>query len=559
MDYLTLDIHIGPLTPAGYPLRAESRLGQAPAVGQPQPMLNLQPAAEPLAGLLAAVARGRAEQAELAALGERLAGALFVGEVGNLLRAVRGAAAGQPGTGVRIRLNAAAPELSALPWELLRLPGEADPLCVSTNGVVTRFLDVNVPLRDLAAPRPLRILGVLPKSAGVDAAGHKAALEKAVAAANAATDGAAGQGSLQLGWLEGTVTREHVRAALSQAEAHVLHFIGHGAFANGQPALQLTDDYGDPLTVSAATFAGFFRNRAGMRLVVLNACQGAKTDSANALLGVAPQIIAQGVPAVVAMQWDIYDWAAQAFAAAFYGTLCAGPEAGEVDTAITRARASLYDDGPDSRAFATPVLLLRAEGGRLWTRDTPSGQAQAAGAAAVQSGGVQIGDNAAIGGDVFSGGKQVVNTGGGQYYSAPINIQGDVQGDFVGGNKTVHQTAGGDIVGRDKITNQHGFNPAQQPLADQFDYIGRRIDARPADPRIDKDEIRETVRRLAGEAQKGEAADAARVSRWLLALASQATDIFEITAATLSSPALGIAAPVQQAARAARRQVGGRG
>ena len=130
--------------------------------------------------------------------------------------------------------------------------------------------------------------------------------------------------------------------------------------------LRLNDNLGDDYPVPAATVAGFFRNRAGLRLVTLNACQGAAADSANALMGLAPQIAAQAVPAVVAMQWDIADWAAQKFAAVFYTALCAGPEAGEVDTALTRARAALYDDAPDSRAFATPVLLLRAEGGRLW-------------------------------------------------------------------------------------------------------------------------------------------------------------------------------------------------
>ena len=129
----------------------------------------------------------------------------------------------------------------------------------------------------------------------------------------------------------------------------MVHFVGHGSLANGQPQLHLNDNLGDDYPVGAAAIAGLFRNRASLRLVTLNACEGAAADSANALLGLAPQIAAQAVPAVVAMQWDIPDWAAQKFAAVFYSALCAGPEAGEVDTALTRARAALYDDAPDSR------------------------------------------------------------------------------------------------------------------------------------------------------------------------------------------------------------------
>ena len=121
------------------------------------------------------------------------------------------------------------------------------------------------------------------------------------------------------------------------------------------------------------------------------------------------------------MQWDIADWAAQQFARTFYGALCAGPEAGEVDTALTRARAALYDDAPDSLAFATPVLLLRSEDGRLWKEakdmtdeDKPAGTNQTQSGA----GNIQFGANAKVDGDVFTGGKRVVNTGGGQFTKA---------------------------------------------------------------------------------------------------------------------------------------------
>jgi hypothetical protein len=534
MEYLNLDITIGHGAQGSYPVHADSPQGQVPSAGQPEPQVRLDPQAEPLAGLLAGVARGRADSAGLQALGQHLAEALFNRPLLSMFRRLQGAA-GQPGQGVRLRLRIGPPELAALPWELLWLPGEAAPLSVSTGSAITRYPGIEAPVRALAAPQPVRMLGLLPASAGIDLARHKAALENAARQA----------GDIELDWLEGTVTRDHVRTALGQSDYHVVHFIGHGSFESGQPSLQLTDDYGDPFPVSAGAFAGFFRNRQAVRLVVLNACQGAAVDSADALRGVAPQVAAQGVPAVVAMQWDIYDWAAQAFAAGFYGALCAGEDAGEVDTAITRARAMLFDDSPDSRAFATPVLLLRAEGGRLWQSHAASPGRQADPA---DSGGIHLGDQATVSGDAFTGSKRVVNTGGGAYFGGPLSVQGD----FVGGNKTVTQTVGGDIVGGDKITTNYGAAPTQ--LADLFAGLKRSAEARPPDPEVDKDEIREALRRIEDEASRGESASAARLERWLTALGGMAADLFQAAAGGLASPAMKAPPVIQEVARKALQE-----
>jgi hypothetical protein len=572
MNYLPFDLFVGQRTPAGYPLRAEHRLGQVPATGQSEPLSAFDPADPALRTALAEVQRGRAEQAGLQALGERLAAAILPGDtpahapggasVRDLFLRARGAADAQTGSGLRLRLRLAPAELNALPWELLWLPGEAAPLCVSTETVLARFLSLPVPLRALEAPRPLRILGLAPRAAGVDSAKHKAALDGAVQAASQRA--AAGQGAaVALEWLDGAVTREHIRGALSAAATHIVHFVGHGSFADGQPRLHLNDEHGDDFPTAAATVAGFFRNRESVRLVVLNACQGAAGDSADALLGVAQQIAAQGVPAVIAMQWDIYDWAAQKFAAAFYGALCSGPEAGEVETALTRARAVLFDDAPDSRAFATPVLLLRAEGERLWKGEEErekEKEKETGGAVNLSDGSIHLGGQAHVTGDVFTGGKRVINTGGGSYFEGPI----EVGGDFVGGNKTVTQTAGGDIVGRDKVTTTtYGADPLQaQALIEQFRQIQRQIDALPPNPDVDPDEIKGLVKQIEAEARKGEQANPAPLERWLDNLGDVAEGIFSATTEALSKPGFGLGQVVQGAVarvRQARQRKAGPG
>ncbi len=407
----------------------------------------------------------------------------------------------------------------------------------------------------------MRLLGIAPNAPNLNLTQHKAALEQAIAPMR-------DSGELEFEWLEGAVTADRIRAALGKAETHLVHFVGHGSFENGQPRLHLNDDYGDDYPRPASVVAGLFRDRPSLRLVVLNACQGAAVNSADALLGLAPQIAAQGVPAIVAMQWDIYEWAAQKFAQEFYRILCAGPAVGEVETALTRARAALYDDNPESRGYATPVLLLRGEGGRLWTaKPAPEAETQPARGEVRDS--ILLGPNTKIEGEVYTGGKRVINTGGGSYFESDVNVDG---GDFVLGNKTVNQRAGRDIIGRDKVTHIGGPDPVQmQMLLEKFRQIQAQVDALSAAPAVQppaageppaggQKQVKELVQQIETETQQGEAADPDRLERWLTALGDAAEDIFEVTAATLVNPAYGLAQAVRRVAqRVIEKRAGRRG
>jgi hypothetical protein len=141
------------------------------------------------------------------------------------------------------------------------------------------------------------------------------------------------------------------------------------------------------------------------------------------------------------------------------------------------------------------------------------------------------------------------------------HVEGDwnIGGDYVGGNKTVTQHAGGDIVGRDKITTTTtttGLTGDQlQQLLTAFAAIQKQIDARPADPNVDKDEIKRTVDDVKTEVQKGDAANANKVQRWLTGLAAMAPDIFKVTIATLASPVAGVATAIQLIATKAQAEL----
>jgi len=78
--------------------------------------------------------------------------------------------------------------------------------------------------------------------------------------------------------------------------------------------------------------------RRNVRLVFLNACetgQGGKTDFNR---GVAPSLVAGGVPAVVGNQFSVLDVSATAFAKHFYWVLAHGRSLGE---AAREARISV--------------------------------------------------------------------------------------------------------------------------------------------------------------------------------------------------------------------------
>jgi hypothetical protein len=167
-------------------------------------------------------------------------------------------------------------------------------------------------------------------------------------------------------FLEGNVSLDRVEEALRDDRFHILHFIGHGDFDGDKGVLWLTAE-----TVNQEQLGQLFKNREHMKLVVLNACKGAQVSPTKPFLGIAPQLVKQGVPAVVAMQYSIYDDVAVHFSRQFYQSLFKGKNWGRVDLALTQARNSLRVNHPEERAFGAPVLFSRSPKGVLFHRSLP--------------------------------------------------------------------------------------------------------------------------------------------------------------------------------------------
>lgn len=99
---------------------------------------------------------------------------------------------------------------------------------------------------------------------------------------------------------------------------------------------------------------------------MLNACEGARSDASDPFAGVAQSLIQQGLPAVVAMQYEITDDAAIIFAHEFYGAIADGYP---LEAALAEARGAIRDAG-NLTEWGTPVLYSRAPDGRLFDRTT---------------------------------------------------------------------------------------------------------------------------------------------------------------------------------------------
>lgn len=141
---------------------------------------------------------------------------------------------------------------------------------------------------------------------------------------------------------------------------HILHFDGHGGFPNIQPTSTLYKSANVPQgvlsfekadyqvdAVKASRFAELL-NGAGVRLVLLDACQTSVMDTSasddaeyqrqQALSSVATQLLTAGVPAVVAMSASVIVPTTALFFGELYGLIAEGQS---VPVALERARQAL--------------------------------------------------------------------------------------------------------------------------------------------------------------------------------------------------------------------------
>lgn len=126
--------------------------------------------------------------------------------------------------------------------------------------------------------------------------------------------------------------------------------------------IMLVNEQGTSRPVSGLELGVILHDHHSLRLAVLNACEGARGSIDNPLGGVAQTLIRQGLPAAVAMQFEISEEAALVFAHEFYMAIADGYP---IDAATVEARKAIFASGNDVE-WGTPVLHLRSSDARVF-------------------------------------------------------------------------------------------------------------------------------------------------------------------------------------------------
>ena len=246
-----------------------------------------------------------------------------------------------------------------MPWEFLYDPRHNRFLAQSRRTPLIRYLDLPDPPHPLSVEGPLRLLVMISSPSGytpLDVEQEWEALTGALAEQQA-------QGRVIVERLAATMSE--LRTRLRRQEFHVFHFVGHGFWHRDwrDGVLVMEDRHGRPHEVTGEDLGGLLSEYDQTRLAVLNACEGARSeDFSDPFAGMAQSLIQQGLPAVVAMQFEITDDAAIIFARELYAAIADGYP---VEGALASARLAILHDGNQTE-WGTPVLYSRAPDGNLF-------------------------------------------------------------------------------------------------------------------------------------------------------------------------------------------------
>ncbi len=344
-DYLTIEISVGARTPQGYPVTIRGPGGDDRGV---LVLPSGDPAYDALAVRLAQLSTGAAE---MATLGQILFHALFQGALKDAYVRSQGALSAGQGLRLRLDIDPREAEVAALPWEFINDP-DRGPLALREAPIVRYLPQRSAPPRLKVEP-PLRVLL---------SAAHAPPPAPVEIELEAVRSALSNLGSLVELTVEPHLTSTKLQDLLRQG-FHIWHFVGHGGKnADGVGFLLLEDELGDPMPLTAPVL-GMMLAGSTVRLAVINACGGA-TQAADPQRGVAPALVAAGVPAVVAMQFAVAAESARVFATELYQAL---GEGFPLDACVTEGRkAVLGAVGGDQPDWGTPVVYSRAADAMLF-------------------------------------------------------------------------------------------------------------------------------------------------------------------------------------------------
>lgn len=282
-------------------------------------------------------ARGRRVEALLIDVGKRLYHAVFgSNEAQVLVQKWREQADGQ----CQISIESELPIALSLPWELLQ--DEQGFLALRTDrpiSIVRRLPQTDQTTLATSFEPPLRILLITSRPEGAGFVDPRSIARELLEEVQEHVDA----GTIELEFLRpATLAALRARLEDTQRPIHILHFDGHGVFnqQKGQGLLAFEDEKGWLALVSGAELSQILSNRS-VRLVVLTACQTAKSTAEDAFSSVATQLLQGGIDAVVAMSANFLVTSAIRYVETFYQAIAMSIS---VSAAHERAQYALYEN-----------------------------------------------------------------------------------------------------------------------------------------------------------------------------------------------------------------------
>jgi CHAT domain len=287
---------------------------------------------------------------ELRALGRDLFETLLPGDVRRLYDVARSL---QPDRVLDVVFTSMIDWVADKPWELAYDPGRREFLATaSVNFVRNVFTAVPADATRRRGGR-LRILVASARPHGTAPVSTRKETADLRRAFRTLTD----EGLADVEVLQ-KATPGRLQRRLADGGVDVFHFVGHGDFdeETREGSVLLQDERGRPRPVGFDLLRQIVVRR-GLRLVFLNACETGRGGRVDWNRGVAPALVAAGVPAVVANQYAVLDSAATAFARDFYAQLARGRSLGD---AAREARVAVGRDvSTGTIDWAVPVLFAR--------------------------------------------------------------------------------------------------------------------------------------------------------------------------------------------------------
>jgi tetratricopeptide (TPR) repeat protein len=263
------------------------------------------------------------------------------------------------GLRIRLRLNDV-PALAQIPWEYLYQPELNRFVVASHLTPLVRYTEQPEPIKPINITTPLRVLVMIsnPQEHPLNVEDEWKKLRDTLSELEQ-------KGLVKLERIE--ANRGKLQRALRKNQYHVFHFIGHGGFdAQSDDGLLLFETATARQKVTGEQLATLLHDTS-LRLVLLNACEGAKGSSHNPFSGVAQHLVRQGIPAVIAMREKITDQSAITFAQNFYQAISDGYP---IDAALGEARKALFIED-NTLEWGIPVLYMRTSDARIFKIESP--------------------------------------------------------------------------------------------------------------------------------------------------------------------------------------------